>query len=80
MGKCEGPPQVITFLGLEIHSIEMQVRLPEKKVWEIRTTILDMFRKSKTNLKTIQSLVNFLGGLTRLLDASILAITRVFFF
>lgn len=38
----------------------MQVRLLEEKVWEIRTIILDMLRESKTNLKTIQSLVGYL--------------------
>ena len=36
-------------------------RLPEEKVREIRTIIHDMLRKSKTNLKTIQSLVGYLN-------------------
>ena len=43
--KGEGLQQVITFLGLEIEIKEMQVRLPEEKVREIRTIIHDMLRK-----------------------------------
>ena len=34
--KCEGPATTITYLGIEIDSLTMELRLPEDKLRRIR--------------------------------------------
>lgn len=37
--KEEGPSEVITFLGIEIDSTNMEVRLPQDKLGELKATL-----------------------------------------
>ena len=39
MIKEEGPAAVITFLGMELDSVKLQIRLPGEKLGEMRATL-----------------------------------------
>ena len=58
--KTEGPKTVLCFLGLELDSDEMVVRVPMAKVHEIIQKIEAVLSKRKATLKTIQSLIGVL--------------------
>ena len=37
--KCEGPATCLTFLGIEIDTVEMELRLPAVKLWRLQHEI-----------------------------------------
>lgn len=55
--KTEGPKTIIIFLGLEINSVKMIIRIPMDKVSEIRSKITEMRQKEKVTLQAMQSLI-----------------------
>lgn len=59
--KTEGPQTVICFLGLEIDSEQMVIRIPLPKVHEIIQRIQDILSKEKVTLRTMQSLIGVLN-------------------
>lgn len=59
--KTEGPTTQLSFLGLELDSDEMTVRIPKEKIEEIRQKILDMLSRKKCNLRQMQSLIGSLN-------------------
>lgn len=80
--KTTGPSQVLTFLGIEIDSIEMVVRLPEDKVIKCRTLVDKCLQKEKIKLRDLQVVIGSLNFacsvvvpgrafLRRLIDATI---------
>ena len=58
--KTEGPTTVLIFLGLELDSDEMVVRVPIDKVLEIMQKIEAVLSKRKVTLRTMQSLIGVL--------------------
>ena len=58
--KTEGPQQVIVFLGLELDSVLMVVRIPLEKIRDIVEKIDNLLSKEKTTLKKMQSLIGSL--------------------
>ncbi len=59
--KEEGPSEVLTFLGLEIDSIKMEVRLPQEKLMEMRA-LLKRWRGMKAcKRRDLESLVGSLN-------------------
>ena len=64
--KTEGPTTVLVFLGLELDSILMQVRIPLEKIKLIITQIQDILRhKRSVTLKELQSLLGSLNFMCR---------------
>ncbi|XP_062578413.1 uncharacterized protein LOC134240321 isoform X1 [Saccostrea cucullata] len=66
--KTAGPTTNITYLGLEIDTIEMVIRIPQPKVVMLTDMIKDMLGKKKVTLRDLQSLVgmlNFFGKAIR---------------
>jgi hypothetical protein len=59
--KTEGPVTKICFLGLEIDSEEMIVRLPSSKIQAILITLNAMLHKDRCTLKEMQSLIGALN-------------------
>ena len=59
--KTEGPVQVITYLGLEIDSTELQVRVPKEKLRVLLSMLDDFASKSKLTLRQLQSLTGSLN-------------------
>jgi len=64
--KTEGPTTVIVFLGLELDSVLMQVRIPLEKIEKIVIQIQDMLQhKRSVSLKELQSLLGSLNFMCR---------------
>lgn len=59
--KTEGPTEVLVFLGLELDSVKMEVRIPLAKIEELVSKIKEMLSKSKAKVKDIQSLIGSLN-------------------
>jgi hypothetical protein len=63
--KSEGPSTVLTYLGLEIDSQKMTVRLPSEKIVKAQSLILDAIGSKKIRLKELQSIVGILNFFTK---------------
>ena len=61
LDKTEGPTTKLIFLGLEIDSEEMVVRIPQAKVNEIVQKIEQLLRFKKCTLRQMQSLIGSLN-------------------
>ncbi|MEW8545793.1 MAG: reverse transcriptase domain-containing protein [Candidatus Thiodiazotropha sp.] len=59
--KTEGPSTKICFLGLEIDSEEMVIRIPRGKIIEITQKIEEILPREKCTLKQMQSLIGSLN-------------------
>ncbi len=59
--KTEGPSEIITFLGLELDSERMIVRIPSDKIADVVNKIQVMLSGQKTTLKAMQSLIGSLN-------------------
>lgn len=59
--KTEGPTEVLCFLGLELDSIQMVVRIPKEKQDELLHKIEFVLSKEKVTLKQMQSLIGSLN-------------------
>ena len=55
--KLVGPVQCITFLGIDIDSNRMEVRLPKDKLEVIRKTVNEWLAKTETNKHELQTLI-----------------------
>ncbi|XP_046337870.2 uncharacterized protein LOC124119423 [Haliotis rufescens] len=62
-----GPASCLTFLGLEIDTVRMQVRIPQEKIVNINAIIHDMLASGnhKVTRKALQSLVGKLNFMCR---------------
>ena len=59
--KTEGPTEVLCFLGLELDSVDMVVRIPMDKIVELIGKIDMVLHKEKVTLKQMQSLIGSLN-------------------
>ena len=59
--KTEGPSTKICFLGLEIYSEEMVIRIPQPKITKITGKIEELLTRAKCTLKQMQSLIGSLN-------------------
>ena len=59
--KLEGPTQRLTFLGFELDSTTMEVRLPQTKVQELQSEIRDWENRNSCLKKEMESLVGKLS-------------------
>ena len=55
--KLEGPTTKLTFLGIEIDTVAMQMRLPERKLAELRELLVQWRSKHSCSKKELESLV-----------------------
>lgn len=58
--KAEGPVTVMTFLGLEINTEKMLIKIPPKKITELSTLLEQFLVRKKITLKELQSLTGVL--------------------
>lgn len=59
--KTEGPTESLVFLGLELDSSKMVVRIPTTKITEVVEKIKNILSHKKSTLKEIQSLIGSLN-------------------
>ena len=55
--KVEGPVTCITFLGIELDSEQMVLRLPEYKLQALRVMAAEWLRKKSCTIQDLQSLI-----------------------
>ena len=65
--KTEGPVTSITFLGIELDSINQCCRLPEEKLTARRVRLLTLSREKKVTLRQLQELVGHLNFACRVI-------------
>ena len=63
--KTIGPASVITFLGLEIDTNKMCVRIPEEKLSRLKVELEGLLNKKKATLRELQSVTGLLNFCTR---------------
>ena len=54
--KLEGPTACLTFLGLEIDSATLELRLPREKLWELQQTVSSWLDRTDCRKKELESL------------------------
>ena len=59
--KCEGPAVCLTFLGIEIDSIAMEIRLPAEKLQALRVTLRSWRGRKACTKRELLSLIGRLG-------------------
>ncbi len=60
-GKEEGPSEVITFLGIEVDSTKMELRLPQQKLEELRNVLRKWKGKKACRRRDLESIVGSLN-------------------
>ncbi|KAK3103024.1 hypothetical protein FSP39_015834 [Pinctada imbricata] len=68
--KTIGPATCLTFLGLEIDTVQMLVRIPQEKLDKLKSALLAILNKKKTNLKDLQSLSGLLSFCSRAIPSA----------
>ena len=63
--KTAGPTEVLVFLGLELDSNNMTVKIPVEKIEQVKEKILGVLKREKTTLKAMQSLIGSLNFCSR---------------
>lgn len=59
--KVEGPSSTLIFLGIELDSMEMQMRLPSLKLDRLKQTIAEWTRKRAARKREVLSLIGQLA-------------------
>jgi len=59
--KTVGPSQTLTFLGIELDTLEMEARLPDDKLFKCRQLIQGALGKKSLLLKSLQSILGVLN-------------------
>ena len=58
--KCEGPATRLTYLGIEIDTVQMQLRLPEEKLRRVQATVREWLGRKAGRRRELESLVGLL--------------------
>jgi len=59
--KEEGPSEVLTFLGIEIDSVRREIRLPQEKLGELRSTLKRWRGMKSCRRRDLESIVGSLN-------------------
>lgn len=68
--KSVGPTTVLVFLGIEIDSVEMKIRIPLQKIEELKVLLSSYVNKKKVTLKELQKLTGKLSFFCRAVRSS----------
>lgn len=63
--KTVWPTEVLSFIGFELNSLTMQLRIPAEKISKVSDLIRCLLSKKKTTLREFQSLVGLLNFCSR---------------
>ena len=77
MDKVDGPATSLTFLGLELDSVQQQIRLPPTKLDEILTELHDWSHRTKATKRSLLSLIGKLSFAARAVPAGHLFLQRL---
>lgn len=76
--KIEGPSTTLTFLGITIDTIKMEVRLPDDKLARIRHIVSDWLTKRRAKKREILSLVGLLQHATKVVQCGRTFVSRMY--
>lgn len=76
--KLEGPAPILTFLGLQLDSLRMEIRLPPGKLSELQELIVQWRGKRSTKKKDLESLVGKLAFASRVVRPGKTFMRRMF--
>ena len=62
--KCEGPKTCLTFLGFELDSVALEIRLPQEKLARLKLCVEEWRKKKSCKRKDLESLVGQLQHAT----------------
>eukprot|EP00117_Sycon_ciliatum_P005825 scpid71226/ scgid9614/ len=65
--KTEGPTNVLTFLGIELDSVQMIARLPDDKLADLRSTLGSLRTRRSLKRKEIEQLLGKLNFASRVI-------------
>ena len=63
--KCEGPTTMLTYLGIEVDTVLMQLRLPEEKLKRVQATVAEWLGRKAGRRRELESLVGLLQHAAR---------------
>ena len=67
--KTEGPLNIITFLGIELDTLNMEARLPQDKLFNYTHEVSNALQLSKITLRELQSIIGKLQFATRVIPS-----------
>ena len=67
--KTVGPSPALIFLGLEIDTVKMSIRIPQDKLGMLRDKLIYLLSRKKVTLKDLQSLTGVLNFCSRAIPA-----------
>ncbi|XP_033745490.1 uncharacterized protein LOC117331006 [Pecten maximus] len=76
--KTALPSQVMVFLGLELNTLEMSVKIPSDKLAELRTMLLEYLGRKKSTLRDLQVLAGKLNFCARAIPPARAFIRRLY--
>lgn len=76
-GKCVDPTQCLTFLGIELDTINMCLRIPHSKLQQVRQEMLDFSTRRRATKRQLQSLCGKLGWLAAIVFGGRVFLRRV---
>ena len=75
--KIEGPNTVLTFLGILIDTVKLEMRLPEEKLATLRTLLQQWHTVKKTTKRNLLSLIGSLSFAAKVIPAGRIFIRRL---
>jgi len=76
--KTEGPVTCLTYLGYELDSVAMEIRIPYEKIGDILKQIDKILPKSKISLRQLQSIVGSLAFCTKAIPSARAFLRRMY--
>lgn len=76
--KTVGPTSVLTFLGLEIDTIHMTVKIPYDKLNQLKSELIFILTKNKVTLSQLQKLTGLLNFCVRAIPSGRAFVRRLY--
>ena len=68
--KTVGPTNVLTFIGLEIDTVLMMVRIPALKLDKLKRSLQDLLTRKKENIRTLESVIGLMACCARAIPSA----------
>lgn len=75
--KLVTPTQRLTFLGVELDTVQMNLKLPKDKLHDLRESLLNMYGKPKTTRRDLQRLAGKLNWATQCIYGGVFYLRRL---
>ena len=76
--KTIGPSTLLTFLGLDIDTVNMLVRVPTEKLQKLQNALIALFKKKKTTLKELQEVTGLMSFCSKAIPSARAFIRRFY--